>query len=146
MQAEKLQYDQEQKEHAGKAGNEQVLPVLPQTYRAQRDEVASPIAASAVRCTARRNSKGCVLMSEEKIEQSKPKAPAKKKVKGSNRIAKWFREMRSELKKVVWPTPKQIMNNTLISLSVMVAAAITIWAIDWAGGQIFQAIRTLAGR
>ena len=91
-------------------------------------------------------------MSEEKNVQTAPKAPApaaaKKKVKakGSNRIAKWFREMRSELKKVVWPTPKQILNNTLVSLSVMVASAIVIWAIDQAGGQIFQAIRLLGGR
>ena len=85
-------------------------------------------------------------MSEEKIEQAKPKAPAKKKVKGSNRFAKWFREMRSELKKVVWPTPKQIVNNTLVAVSVMVVAAIVIWAVDWASGQIFQAIRTLGGR
>ena len=29
------------------------------------------------------------------------------------RVAKWFREMRSELKKVVWPTGKQLSNNTL---------------------------------
>ena len=86
-------------------------------------------------------------MSEEKIEKTDPKTPAKKKrSKGSNRIAKWFREMRSELKKVVWPTPKQIVNNTLVSLSVMVVAAIFIWAIDQAGGQIFQAIRWLGTR
>ena len=85
-------------------------------------------------------------MSEEKNEQAKPKAPAKKKVKGSNRIAKWFREMRSELKKVVWPTPKQIFNNTLVSISVMVAAAIVIWAIDQVGSQIFQAIRLFGNR
>ena len=85
-------------------------------------------------------------MPEEKSEQTKAKAPAKKKIKGSNRIAKWFREMRSELKKVVWPTPKQILNNTLISLSVMAASAVVIWAIDQIGGQIFQAIRLLGGR
>ena len=87
-------------------------------------------------------------MSEEKIEQSSPKAPSKKRkrVKGSNRFARWFREMRSELKKVVWPTPKQILNNTLVSLTVMVAAAIVIWAVDQAGGQIFQAIRLLGRR
>ena len=85
-------------------------------------------------------------MPEEKNEQTKAKAPAKRKVKGSNRIAKWFREMRSELKKVVWPTPKQILNNTLVSLSVMVVAAVVIWAIDQVGGQIFQAIRLLGGR
>ena len=66
--------------------------------------------------------------------------PAKKKVKGSNRIAKWFREMRSELKKVVWPTPKQIVNNTVVSLVVMAVSAVAIWALDWAASEIFLAI------
>ena len=32
------------------------------------------------------------------------------------RIAKWWREMKSELKKVVWPTPKQVVNNTIVAL------------------------------
>ena len=58
-------------------------------------------------------------------------------------IAKWFREMRAELKKVVWPTPKQTRNNTIVALSVMVVSAIVVWAIDQVGGQIFQAIRLL---
>jgi len=88
-------------------------------------------------------------MSEDKIgktEQAGSKVPAKRKVKGKNRIGRWFREMRSELKKVVWPTPKQIVNNTFVSLTVMAAAAIAVWALDFAAGQIFQAIRTIAGR
>ncbi|MCL1834670.1 MAG: preprotein translocase subunit SecE [Oscillospiraceae bacterium] len=84
-------------------------------------------------------------MSEEKIEQTGTKAPGKKRKKGSNRIARWFREMRSELKKVVWPTPKQIVNNTFVALTVMVAAAIVIWAVDQVGAQIFQAVRRLGG-
>ena len=79
-------------------------------------------------------------------EQVAVKKTVKKKKKGSNRIARWFREMRSELKKVVWPTPKQIVNNTGVALSVMVVAAIVVWAIDQAGGQIFQAIRLLGRR
>jgi len=90
-------------------------------------------------------------MPEEKLdkaEQSGSKAPAKakRKIKGKNRIAKWFREMRSELKKVVWPTPKQIVNNTFVALTVMAAAAIAIWALDQVGTQIFQAIILLGGR
>ena len=76
---------------------------------------------------------------------SKTPAPVKKKVKGRNRIARWFREMRSELKKVVWPTPKQIVNNTFVALSVMTVAAIVIAGLDFAGSQIFQALRTLTG-
>jgi len=89
-------------------------------------------------------------MSEEKIEkldkaeQTSSKTPAKRKIKGKNRFIKWFREMRSELKKVVWPTPKQIVNNTFVALTVMAVAAVAIWALDYVGGQIFQAIRLLA--
>ena len=86
-------------------------------------------------------------MSEDKIEKTNPKGKVKKKrAKGSNRFARWFREMRSELKKVIWPTPKQIVNNTIVSVTVMIAAAIVIWAIDQAGAQIFQAIRLLGSR
>ena len=70
----------------------------------------------------------------------------KRKVKGSNRLARWFREMRSELKKVVWPTPKQITNNTIVALTVMACAAVVIWALDLAAGEIFVAIVTYIPR
>ena len=46
------------------------------------------------------------------------------------RIAKWFREMRSELKKVIWPTPKALRNNTLISIGMMLVSAVVIWVFD----------------
>ena len=94
-------------------------------------------------------------MADDKIEkldtpdQTTMKATAsstKRKVKGRNRIAKWFREMRSELKKVVWPTPRQIVNNTFVALTVMACAAIVIWALDVASGQIFEAIRSYVPR
>ena len=94
-------------------------------------------------------------MSKDKIEKledpdkSSAKAPEsskKRKVKGSNRLAKWFREMRSELKKVVWPTPKQILNNTIVAMTVMACAAVVIWALDVAAGEIFVAIITYIPR
>ena len=86
---------------------------------------------------------------KDKLDKAVAKTPDKapvKKVKGSNRFVRWFREMRSELKKVVWPTPKQITNNTFVALTVMSIAAVVIWVIDYAGGQIFRAIISLAGR
>ena len=46
------------------------------------------------------------------------------------RAGKWFREMKSELKKVVWPTPKALRNNTLIALGMMVISAVGIWCFD----------------
>ena len=56
------------------------------------------------------------------------------------RTKKWFREMRSELKKVVWPTPKQLLNNTIVALVVMVVAAIVIWAFDQVAMLIVQTL------
>ena len=50
-----------------------------------------------------------------------------KKVKDRGR---WFREMKSELKKVVWPSGKETMKNTgtVLLCSLIVGAA--IWIFD----------------
>ena len=61
------------------------------------------------------------------------------------RIAKWFREMKSELKKVVWPTGKQLAKNTGISLAVMIASAIVIWGFDQLAQFLVRSLLTLAG-
>ena len=43
---------------------------------------------------------------------------------------KWFREMRSELKKVVWPTLPQVVKNTSIVIGMTLVVAIFIGIID----------------
>lgn len=61
------------------------------------------------------------------------------------RIGKWFREMKSELKKVIWPTGKQLSKNTLVSVCVMVASAIVIWGFDELAQMLVNALFRLAG-
>ena len=87
-------------------------------------------------------------------EEKKPAAQQAKgsAVKRSNeklgfwaRAKKWFREMRSELKKVVWPTPKQIGKNTLVSLVMMALAAIVLGGFDWLASAAVNALITLVG-
>ena len=46
-------------------------------------------------------------------------------------IGKYFRELRSELKKVVWPTPKQVLKNALIVLACVVVVGVFIWLFDF---------------
>lgn len=46
------------------------------------------------------------------------------------RIAKFFRELRSELKKVVWPTWKQVVKNALTVLLCVVIVGAFIWVFD----------------
>ena len=45
-------------------------------------------------------------------------------------ICRYFRELRSELKKVVWSTPKQVLKNTLIVLVSVLLVGVFIWLFD----------------
>lgn len=46
------------------------------------------------------------------------------------RIGKWFRELKSECRKIVWPTREQTVNNTLVVLASVVIVGIFIWVLD----------------
>ena len=61
------------------------------------------------------------------------------------RISRWFREMKSELKKVIWPTPKTLRNNVFISVGMMLASAIVIGAFDKLATMLVQALLRLVG-
>ena len=46
-------------------------------------------------------------------------------------IRKYFRELKSELKKVVWPTPQQVLKNALVVVGCVVCIGIFIWLFDF---------------
>ena len=46
-------------------------------------------------------------------------------------VCRYFRELRSELKKVVWPTPQQVVKNTLIVGACVLFVGIFIWIFDF---------------
>ncbi len=50
-----------------------------------------------------------------------------KKVKENNH---YFKEMKAELKKVVWPTPKQLFNNTVAVIAFVLIFAIIVFVLD----------------
>ena len=54
----------------------------------------------------------------------------KSEKKEVGKIRKWFKDLKVEFKKVVWPTKKTVINNTSVVLSVIVAAAILVGTID----------------
>ena len=61
------------------------------------------------------------------------------------KIGKWFREMKSELKKVVWPSRKQVMKNTLVAVTVMVVSGIVLWAFDQVAMLVVQTLISIGG-
>ena len=65
-----------------------------------------------------------------------------KKVKDRGR---WFREMKSELKKVVWPSGKETMKNTGTVLLCSVVIGAFIWAFDFVAVSAVQMILNVFG-
>ena len=45
-------------------------------------------------------------------------------------FGRFFRDIKSEMKKVVWPGKKQIINNTIVVLVVVAIAGVVTLALD----------------
>lgn len=56
------------------------------------------------------------------------------KKKSGNKILRFFKELKSELKKVVWPSKSQVIKNTLIVIAAVIIIGIVIWVLDLAFG------------
>lgn len=57
----------------------------------------------------------------------------------------WFREMKSELKKVVWPTRKTVMANTGTVLLCSLIIGACIWIFDFVAVSAVQMIISVLG-
>ncbi len=76
-------------------------------------------------------------MAKEETKKEK-KTSDKPKKKKPNRVVKWFRELKSEFKKVVWPTKKQVFNNTFVVLVTMVLSSVFVGALDFGLLRLFK--------
>lgn len=63
-----------------------------------------------------------------------------KKVGFFKRIGLYFRELKSEIKKVTWPTFKQVRNNTGIVIAAVVVIGVMIALLDLAFQGIWMLI------
>ena len=60
--------------------------------------------------------------------EGKKKDKSKKK---QGRIAKWFKELKLELKKVVWPSRQIVINNSIVIFAAMLGFALFTFLLDW---------------
>ena len=52
--------------------------------------------------------------------------------KNNNEKKHSFRDFKAELKKVIWPTPKQLINNTIAVVSIVLVTGVIVFALDFA--------------
>lgn len=69
----------------------------------------------------------------EKAEASKQKRKNKKE----NRIVRYFKETRAELRKVTWPSRQETIRLTAIVLAVTIAMAAFLGLVDYAFTRLF---------
>lgn len=84
-------------------------------------------------------------------KETAPAKPAKEKKakaaeKKSGGFSKWVRELKSELKKIQWPTTKQTVNNTVIVIVCVLVVGVFIWVFDGLATAIINALLHLAGK
>lgn len=60
------------------------------------------------------------------------KKEAKTKKENSKNKKSFFKDFKAELKKVSWPTPKQLVNNTVAVVTIVLITAVVVFALDLA--------------
>ena len=79
-------------------------------------------------------------------EKAKAKADKEKKPGVGKRIARFFRELRSELKKVSWPTRADTLKKTGIVIVCVIVVGIIVWIFDGIASSVIDALISLFGQ
>lgn len=74
------------------------------------------------------------VKAEKKNDKKKLKAP--KAGNGKH----WFKDFRAELKKIIWPTKRQLLENTTVVISMVIIVAVIIFLLDLAFKSITGAV------
>ncbi|MBP7174856.1 MAG: preprotein translocase subunit SecE [Thermoclostridium sp.] len=80
------------------------------------------------------------LEKQQKEKQQKEKVQKEKKPNILQKLSKFVKEIRGELKKVLWPSRKQVINNTLTVLVTCLVLGGVIWILDYALGLLYTLV------
>ena len=73
-------------------------------------------------------------------------AKKKKDAKKPNRFLRWLKDLRGELKKVTWPSAKDVVKNVGVVIVCVLIVGVFIWGFDWLARAVVDALLELAKR
>ena len=79
---------------------------------------------------------------ESASSDKKAKTPKKKDQK-PNRVLRWLKDLKGELKKVTWPSLKDTVKNVGVVIVCVILVGIFIWAFDYLARAVIQALFAL---
>ena len=81
---------------------------------------------------------------ESVSSDKKAKAPKEKKKK-PNRVMRWLKDLKGELKKVTWPSLKDVVKNVGIVILCVIIVGAFIWVFDFLARAVIDALLELFG-
>ena len=54
-----------------------------------------------------------------------------KETKNKKEKKHFFKDFKAELKRVIWPTPKQLVNNTVAVITIVLITAVIVFVLDF---------------
>lgn len=81
----------------------------------------------------------------EKTKADKPKAAKEKKPGFFNRLGRFFRDLKAELKKVAWPSGSDTMKKTGIVVVCVIIVGVIVWIFDGIASSVIDALLSLFG-
>ena len=83
---------------------------------------------------------------ESVSSDNKAKAPKeKKKEKKPNPVLRWLKDLKGELKKVTWPSAKDVVKNVGIVILCVIIVGAFIWVFDYLAHAVVGALLNLFG-
>ncbi len=83
---------------------------------------------------------------QESVSSDKKAKDAKKKdAKKPNRVLRWLKDLRGELKKVTWPSMKDVVKNVGIVIACVLIVGVCIWVFDYLAHAVVGALLNLFG-
>ncbi|MBQ8447407.1 MAG: preprotein translocase subunit SecE [Clostridia bacterium] len=72
----------------------------------------------------------------KEAKKNAAKKEGKEKLGFFAKIAKFFRDYKSEFKKLVWPSRQQLAKNSAVVLISILVCSVALWAIDYVLGDL----------
>lgn len=82
---------------------------------------------------------------ESVSSEKKAKAP-KAKDKKPNRVLKWLKDLKGELKKVTWPSAKDVLKSVGVVIVCVLIVGVCIWVFDYLAHAVVGALLQLFGK
>lgn len=79
-----------------------------------------------------------VVLSESTDEDEKSEKKAKKKSRRGGRVGNFFREVVSELRKVIWPTRKELLTYTAVVVAFVTVMTSIVAGLDLGFGKLIM--------